>query len=501
MPRAYSYTRFSTPEQAQGDSARRQIDLAKRYAAKHGLELDESLRLSDDGVSGFRGANVRKGALGHFLSAIYAGEVAEGSYLLVESLDRVSRQNPWDALPIFQQIINAGVILVTLFDEKRYEAEEIRKNPFRIMESLFVMVRAHEESETKSRRLRAVWTAKRARASDTPLTKLVPAWLTTEGSKIVPHPERAEVIRRIVTMFRQGIGQHRIAETLNREGVKVFGSGKMWHRSYIRKVLGNPALVGTFVPHEMEYEGGKRTRKALQPVEGYFPAVISQDEWSDVTALLLSEGRQPQHRAQGIKNILAGLAECPLCGAAMTRVMKGSGLKGGRPKLVCTKAKLGAGCEYRTVDLPEVERVIREGVERVLEDAPSGNTAIDQEVQALAHAVESSSNAITVLIDEMIEHGRSPALSAALADLEAKKATGEAALSESVARQAVASGASQERRRRELVGALGAPVDVLNAKLRGVFARILPDYRDGRLYFRWFDGSTSATALIFAWVG
>jgi DNA invertase Pin-like site-specific DNA recombinase len=35
-PRAYSYLRFSTPEQAQGDSARRQIDLATRYAATHG---------------------------------------------------------------------------------------------------------------------------------------------------------------------------------------------------------------------------------------------------------------------------------------------------------------------------------------------------------------------------------------------------------------------------------------------------------------------------------
>jgi DNA invertase Pin-like site-specific DNA recombinase len=87
-PRAYSYTRFSTPEQAQGDSARRQIELAEHYAARHGLTLDDTLRLSDEGVSGFRGANVRKGALGQFLRAVDEGEVAEGSYLLESSAFR-----------------------------------------------------------------------------------------------------------------------------------------------------------------------------------------------------------------------------------------------------------------------------------------------------------------------------------------------------------------------------------------------------------------------------
>ncbi len=34
---AYSYLRFSTPEQAGGDSRRHQLDLARTYAARHGL--------------------------------------------------------------------------------------------------------------------------------------------------------------------------------------------------------------------------------------------------------------------------------------------------------------------------------------------------------------------------------------------------------------------------------------------------------------------------------
>ncbi len=62
----------------------------------------------------------------------------------------------------------------------------------------------------------------------------------------------------------------------------------MWHRSYASKVLTNPALIGTLVPHEVVYENenGKRVRKALQPVEDYFPRVVSREEWDDLTAML-----------------------------------------------------------------------------------------------------------------------------------------------------------------------------------------------------------------------
>ena len=49
-PKAYSYIRFSTPEQALGDSERRQVESARDYATAHGLELDESLTFADKGA-------------------------------------------------------------------------------------------------------------------------------------------------------------------------------------------------------------------------------------------------------------------------------------------------------------------------------------------------------------------------------------------------------------------------------------------------------------------
>jgi hypothetical protein len=40
---------------------------------------------------------------------------------------------------------------------------------------------------------------------------------------------------------------------------------------------------------------------------------------------------------------------------------------------------------------------------------------------------------------------------------------------------------------------------VLNAKLWGVFGWVMPDYRDGHVYFRWLDGSENGASLVFAW--
>jgi DNA invertase Pin-like site-specific DNA recombinase len=510
-PRAYSYTRFSTPEQAAGDSARRQIELAERYAQRHGLLLDEALRLSDAGVSGFRGANVRKGALGQFLRAVDDGDVPQGSYLLVESLDRVSRQNPWDALPVFQQIINAGVVVVTLFDDKVYEVAEMRRNPLKILESLFVMVRANEESETKSRRGKATWVAKRRRAVELPLTARLPHWLRLEEGtggeprKIVLIPERATIVHRIVHLFLDGMGQHRIAETLNREGVPVFGHGAMWHRSYISKVLASPALVGTLVPREVVYEDGRRLRKALQAVEGYYPPVVTAEEWDSIK-VMLATGQPIQRERTGrpqVQNILAGLAGCPLCGSAMTRVFKGSGPKGGNPKLVCTRAKVGAGCEYAALDLPALERAIREGLPRVLDQAPSGDTSIDIEVEALRFELENAETGLSNLIDELASRERSPALSAAIAEQEALKDELETKLEAAARRQDTASPSSQ-RRRVETLSTLLVADDLLdaaalNGRLRGVFSRVMPDWRDGKVRFRWIDGSEAEEGLMFAW--
>ncbi len=61
-PKAFSYVRFSTPDQAKGASYDRQIEAAQAYAQQRGLELAETT-YKDLGVSAFRRTNAQTGAL------------------------------------------------------------------------------------------------------------------------------------------------------------------------------------------------------------------------------------------------------------------------------------------------------------------------------------------------------------------------------------------------------------------------------------------------------
>src|ERR1700741_37030 len=125
-PRAYSYRRFSTLEQGKGHSLQRQTEAASAWAAANGVVLDEELTFQDKGVSGFTGANLETGELGVFLERVKDGTIPRGSWLLVENLDRISRQSPRKAMRVIEDIVGAGVTVVDLSDGGReYSAENL----------------------------------------------------------------------------------------------------------------------------------------------------------------------------------------------------------------------------------------------------------------------------------------------------------------------------------------------------------------------------------------
>ena len=114
---------MSRDTQLKGDSLRRQREACLSYADRHGLELVDDFALEDLGVSGWTGANIQSGNLGRFLEAVRQGEVAKGSYLLVEAFDRISRLPPLKALQPVLDLVNNGIVVVTLDDKKRFTAD------------------------------------------------------------------------------------------------------------------------------------------------------------------------------------------------------------------------------------------------------------------------------------------------------------------------------------------------------------------------------------------
>jgi len=247
--KAYSYIRFSTPQQLKGDSMRRQLEASRAYAKENNLLLDETLR--DIGVSAFKGKNATEGALRKFIELVEAGRIEKGSLLILESLDRLSRQQVFAALSLFSSILSAGVEIVTLADDQRYTADSINEVG-QLMYSLMSLSRSHEESAMKSKRLSASWESKRKLAAESgkPMTSQRPKWLRMSQDKksfeIIE--ERAEIVRRIFELSIAGTDQRKIAASFNEQQISPFNNGEMWHSSYIAKVLNSKAAIGEFQP-------------------------------------------------------------------------------------------------------------------------------------------------------------------------------------------------------------------------------------------------------------
>ncbi len=492
-PRAYSYLRFSTPEQMKGDSFRRQLSMAQNYALRTGLDLDETLTFHDLGVSAFRGQNLAEGRLAYFREAVREGLVPQGSFLLIEQLDRLSRLTPRLARRVLEDIIEAGITVVTLNDERQYSPETL-DDPIDLIVSIMTFMRANEESATKARRLTEAWSAKRATAATKPLTSLVPGWLRLDRPTSQFHliPDRAEVVQRIFALTLTGVGQNKIAETFNREGLKPWGRAAYWQRSYIAKILGNPAVIGTMTPHLMEHDGAAKRRKALEPLEGYFPAAISSETWSDVRALQeAGAATRGRPAASGVSNILAGLAKCPVCGGAMTRVQKGTR---SRPSYVCRAAKAGAGCQYKSVRCDWVEDALVRGLPPRLAsyEGVDLDDGLEQEIVNSDHTVDHLLETASALLDNL-SYERSPALVARLRHTESDLEEAQVRLQALLERRDAASGALVAARIARAVKALRpakGPMlpEVANAALRGIFKRAVINWPEGTVDLEWTHG-------------
>jgi DNA invertase Pin-like site-specific DNA recombinase len=261
---------MSSDAQLKGDSQRRQLETTDKYIADNGLELVE--RLSDLGVSAFRGANVEYGALGKFLQAVREGKVESGSYLIVEALDRISRQPTRIALQLFLELMNSGIVVVTLSNQQVYTTENYDTQQLII--SIIEMSRSAEDSAKKSYRVSEAWQNKRNAIASQKLTRRGPAWLRMlpDQSEFEAIPERVAVIRRIFDETVSGIGAFTIAGRLNDDKVPTFGKSKRWQPSSVNKIVASPAVIGEFQLYKGE--SGNRTPYG-PPIKGYCRQLLS----------------------------------------------------------------------------------------------------------------------------------------------------------------------------------------------------------------------------------
>lgn len=305
-PLAFSYLRFSSPSQAEGDSVRRQTELRDTWVKKTGAILDQSVSLRDDGVSGFTGkhrGNPDRHALAAFLKLVEKGRIPRGSYLVVENLDRLSREHIRPALTLLLNLIEAGIRVVQLLPVEQVFDEHVE--PMTLMMAIMELSRGHSESKLKSERIGRAWAElkRKAATAKTPITPCVPAWLRVVDGKVKLIPERATVVRRMFALAAGGVGMIGIAKRLNSEGVPRFGPSANWNPSTIYKVLHNRACLGEYQPYTKR--GGRK--KDGDPIAGYFPAVVTEAEfWAANQGIKSRDGGGGRNVKKG-HNPFAGL--------------------------------------------------------------------------------------------------------------------------------------------------------------------------------------------------
>lgn len=333
VSRAFSYIRFSSKKQQKGESFRRQSEFAVEVCRENGWVLDETLTLNDLGVSAFRGNNAKVGALGEFLEAIRTGRVLRGSVLIIESIDRLSRSKVGEALQLFISILNSGVSIVTREPRRTYTQESIN-DIAALLEPLIYMSRAHEESATKSFRLKDAWAKKKERAAQgLPMTKMAPRWLelTEEGFRLIP--ERAATVREIFRLSAEGLGVNRILQHLvaHPENYPPFGDSGKWRDSYVLQILSNRAVFGEFQP-QMREEGNRRV-DCGQPIPDYFPPVISEEMFFHVQAGMKARFRVLGRPGEFETNLFTGIVRCAETRTRMSiQTFRQATVKGGQTK-------------------------------------------------------------------------------------------------------------------------------------------------------------------------
>lgn len=405
--KAYSYIRMSTDIQLKGDSLRRQLEKSETYARENNLELVDSIdgiKLKDIGVSAFKGKNIKKGVLSVFLDALDKGKIEPNSVLLVESLDRLSRDKMTEAFLQFVSILTKGVEVITIIDGQKYTREILDNNQGAVFAMLGVMFRANDESEHKSKRLSEVWKKKRDDAPTKVMTRICPAWikLSEESGKLEVVKERGRVVKKIFKMCIDTCGSYSIAKFLNENRIAVFGEGKskgaMWYPSYVKKIIHNRSVIGEFQPHKIV--NGKR-QKSGEPIADYFPKIV--DEQTFLLAQVAVARRSTigkGRKGENFTNLFSGIAYCGACGSKMSVRNRGGNTPSSK-YLVCSSKLVKAGCLMYDWNLTDFEGIIfrhlREvNFEELMDNHSEGNeTSLDDQVGALREKLRSNEEAMS----------------------------------------------------------------------------------------------------------
>jgi DNA invertase Pin-like site-specific DNA recombinase len=270
------YARFSSREQAEGMSIARQIGEASEWCRANGHT--PTRQILDEGRSGFHGHHRSVGALGEFEAEAAAG-LHRGALLVVERIDRLTREGHSAIMSLINGLTANGVSVFTVKNNRLYRAGE----EMSLVDAITTLVEGdlgHTESATKASRTASNWRIRRERAAEAGKAMsatVCPPWLKVVDGKYELDHDKVAILNQIFQMSDDGLGASVIVRELNKVGKPTGWSNRKrkdistrWQRCEIVQLLANRAVIG-------ERQDKRRINKQielLEPVRGFYPVAI-----------------------------------------------------------------------------------------------------------------------------------------------------------------------------------------------------------------------------------
>jgi len=308
MEVAYSFIRFSSREQRKWHSTQRQNEIRDGWLSKHNVRLLEAMSHIGSAFKGLHRQNPDTNDLARFLAMVESGEVKAGTFLIIEALDRLTREEVPEALELVLGIMRKGIRIAQLLPvETIYDSASCRE-PMKIMMMIMELSRGNSESKMKSDRVGLAWAKKKANAKHRiPLGKNCPQWLTLVGDHYEPVPAKVKAVLEIFRLCREGYGLCSIVKELKKQNIpNISRSGKDWCVSYVDLILNGRAVLGEY--QLMRATGKKKARIPTgEVVQGYYPAIMKENDWLVAQSAIQARKSKAGRPATKESNIFAGL--------------------------------------------------------------------------------------------------------------------------------------------------------------------------------------------------
>lgn len=418
---AYSYIRFSTPKQLTGDSLRRQTEAAASWCKRTSTQLDTSHTYHDLGKSAYLGDhrnNPDRHALAAFLKLVSNGKIPRGSFLIIEALDRLTREHVQAGLRLCLALLEAGIRIVQLSPSEIIYDE--KSDAMSLMLMVVELARGHGESKRKSDLSGPAWRRKKDGARNGEIvTDRLPFWVRIEDGKLALIPEHAETVKEIFRLASTGYGAARIVSKFTKEGVKAIGKTGKWGKAYIQNILRDRRAIGEYQPRK-----GKERVPDGDPVPSYFPAVVTEEDYFAARAGAAERGQLRGRSGTGqVKvNLFTGLIKNARDGDAYYMTTRTQGARESRWSyhvLINVNAEQGRSPCFAFPYVP-FERAVLDRLKEIDPGDIVGPNGHAKEITALSGELADVEARIAALELELI-NGDVPSLARVLRGQEDKK--------------------------------------------------------------------------------